>query len=193
MHKDNAETGTVVYAGTTEILKAGNGAYTIYKQNMKSSVGKGKDELEANVFTLVTESGAELSFIVNEFGIHVVMVASKPVDETLGSISEQVEKVTEDNKEVDKTFYIKGTDYISEYSVKFEYEKDEDDNDIKTQIKNIVVEKSTIEEALKKLLNEELSSDVTRLQQLNLFGDETQITKVDKVYKQVVSELKDRL
>ena len=191
--KDNAETGTVVYAGTTEILKAGNGAYTIYKQNMKSSVGKGKDELEANVFTLVTESGAELSFIVNEFGIHVVMVASKPVDETLGSISEQVEKVTEDNKEVDKTFYIKGTDYISEYSVKFEYEKDEDDNDIKTQIKNIVVEKSTIEEALKKLLNEELSSDVTRLQQLNLFGDETQITKVDKVYKQVVSELKDRL
>ena len=160
---------------------------------MKSSVGKGKDELEANVFTLVTESGAELSFIVNEFGIHVVMVASKPVDETLGSISEQVEKVTEDNKEVDKTFYIKGTDYISEYSVKFEYEKDEDDNDIKTQIKNIVVEKSTIEEALKKLLNEELSSDVTRLQQLNLFGDETQITKVDKVYKQVVSELKDRL
>ncbi len=142
---------------------------------------------------MVTESGAELSFIVNEFGIHVVMVASKPVDETLGSISEQVEKVTEDNKEVDKTFYIKGTDYISEYSVKFEYEKDEDDNDIKTQIKNIVVEKSTIEEALKKLLNEELSSDVTRLQQLNLFGDETQITKVDKVYKQVVSELKDRL
>ena len=142
---------------------------------------------------MVTESGAELSFIVNEFGIHVVMLASKPVDETLGSISEQVEKVTEDNKEVDKTFYIKGTDYISEYSVKFEYEKDEDDNDIKTQIKNIVVEKSTIEEALKKLLNEELSSDVTRLQQLNLFGDETQITKVDKVYKQVVSELEDRL
>ncbi|MCX4363986.1 MAG: hypothetical protein OSJ74_11515, partial [Clostridia bacterium] len=93
----------------------------------------------------------------------------------------------------DKTFYIKCTDYISEYSVKFEYEKDEDDNDIKTQIKNIVVEKSTIEEALKKLLNEELSSDVTRLQQLNLFGDETQITKVDKVYKQVVSELEDRL
>lgn len=189
----DSSTGSVAYAGTTEILKVGNGNYTLYKQQMNSSVGEDKDELEANVYTLVTESGAELSFIVNEFGIHIVLLASKPIDEELGGISERTEKVTDDGKEVDKTFYVKGIDYLSEYSVKVEYEKDADDKDIKSQIKSIVVEKKTIEESLKELLNEEISGDVTRLQQLNLFSDETQIQKKDKVFKQIVKELEDKL
>lgn len=189
----DASTGTVNYGGTTEILKGGNGAYTLYKENMKTSVGEFKDEYTADVYTLVTANGAEISFVVNEFGIHIVMVAGLPVDENLGSITEEVRQV--ENKETkekeDKTFYLKNNDYLYEYSVKVEYAKDEEDNDIKTQIEKISIEKKTVEEYLKETLNDELSSNITRLQQLNLFGDDTHIAKVEKVYKQVLDELKE--
>ncbi|MDE5756779.1 MAG: hypothetical protein K2I23_06790 [Clostridia bacterium] len=193
--KSNETSGNINYEGTTEILKGGNGSYKLYKQNMTSSVGEYKDELSADVYTLVTEKGAELSFIVNEFGIHIVMVAGLPVDENLGSIGEQT-KVDAADEAKDKTFFVKRGDYLYEYSVKIEYkkEKDEEDNEIETQeIENITVEKKTIEEYLKETLKDELSNDVTRLQQLNLFGDETYVTKVDKIYKQIVNELNDAL
>lgn len=188
----NSSTGNIEYAGTTEILKGGNGAYTLYKQNMTSSVGEFKDELSADVYTLVTASGAEISFIVNEFGIHIVMLAGLPVDENLGDFSEQVRPDTADETK-DKTFFVKNINYLYEYTVKVEYAKDEEDNDIKTQIEKITVESKTIEEYLKDTLNDELSSNITRLQQLKLFGDDTHISKVDKVYKQIVDELKDAI
>ena len=186
---------SINYEGTTEILKGANGAYTLYKQNMKTSVGEYTKDYTADVYTLVTANGAKISFIVNEFGIHVVMVASLPVDENLGSISEQVETDAADETK-DKTFYVKNDDYLYEYSVKVEYKKDKDEegNEIDTQeIEKITVETKTIKEYLEKTINEELSSDVTRLQQLNLFGVDTYIGKVDKVYKQVVKEVKDAI
>ncbi|MDE6372771.1 MAG: hypothetical protein K2L61_04430, partial [Clostridia bacterium] len=187
--KKDSTTGTIDYAGTTEILKGGNGAYTLYKQEMKSSVGEFKDKLSADVYTLVTANGAEISFIVNEFGIHIVMLAGLPVDENLGDLRKQVTPDAADETK-DKTFYVKNSNYLYEYSVKVEYAKDEEDNDITTQIEKITVESKTIEEYLKDTINDELSSNITRLQQLKLFGDETYISKVDKVYKQIVDELK---
>ncbi|MDE6210456.1 MAG: hypothetical protein K2K85_08775 [Clostridia bacterium] len=187
--KKDATTGNIDYTGTTEILKGGNGAYTLYKQNMTTSVGEFKDELSADVYTLVTASGAEISFIVNEFGIHIVMLAGLPVDENLGTLSQQVKPDAADETK-DKTFYVKNSDYLYEYSVKVEYAKDEEDNDIKTQIEKITVESKTIEEYLKDTINDELSSNITRLQQLKLFGDDNYIAKVDKVYSQIVKELK---
>ncbi|MDE6276074.1 MAG: hypothetical protein K2M75_06020 [Clostridia bacterium] len=191
----NSSEGNIDYKGTTEILKGGNGAYTLYKQNMTTSVGEYKDDLSADVYTLVTASGAKISFIVNEFGIHVVMVASMPVDENLGSVSEQVKPDAADETK-DKTFYVKNDDYLYEYSVKVEYvkEKDEDGNETETEeIESIKVESKTIKEYLEEALKDELSGDVRTLQQLNLFGDDTHISKVDKVYKQVVKEVKDAL
>ena len=193
--KSNATVGNINYEGTTEILKGGNGSYKLYEQKMTSSVGEYTDELSADVYTLVTEKEAELSFIVNEFGIHIVMVAGLPVDEELGGIGEQT-KVDPADETKDKTFYVKRGDYLYEYSVKIEYkkEKDEDDNEIETQeIETITVEHKTIEEYLKETLKDELTNDVTRLQQLNLFGNETYISKVDKIYNQIVKELKEAL
>ncbi|MDE6362336.1 MAG: hypothetical protein K2L53_05095 [Clostridia bacterium] len=185
-------TGNIDYTGTTEILKGGNGAYTLYKREMTSSVGKFEDKLSADVYTLVTANGAEISFIVNEFGIHIVMLAGLPVDENLGGIDTAVKPDPKDETK-DKTFYVKNGNYLYEYSVKVEYAKDDEDNDIKTQIEKITVESKTIEEYLKETINDELSSDVTRLQQLKLFSDESYISKVDKVYKQIVKETKKAL
>ncbi len=192
---ETLKSGTASYEGTTEILKGANGAYTIYKEKKTSSVGEFKKELSAEVYTLVTKSGAEISFIVNEYGIHIVMVASLPVDEKLGTLSTQTAQDPE-NKDEEKTFYVKNEDYLYEYSVKIEYVKDEDEdgNEIVTdEIENITVEKKSIKEYLEELLSEELSTNVTRLQQLNLFGNETYISKVDKVYKQIVKEFNDSI
>ena len=191
---ETLSSGTASYEGTTEILKKANEVgYTIYKEEMKSSVGEFEDELSADVYTLVTDGGAEISFIVNQFGIHIVMVASLPVDENLGTTSEQTAKDPED-KEKDKTFYVKNDDYLYEYSVKIEYKKDKDEEGNETvteEIEKITVEKKTIKEYLEETLNDELSSNTTRLQQLNLFSDDTYIAKVDKVYKQIVKELEE--
>ncbi|MDE7348934.1 MAG: hypothetical protein K2N53_04660 [Clostridia bacterium] len=188
----NSTAGNIDYAGTTEILKGGNGAYTLYKQEMTSLVGEFEDKLSADVYTLVTANGAEISFIVNEFGIHIVMLAGLPVDENLGDVDTAVKPDPKDETK-DKTFYVKNGNYLYEYSVKVEYAKDDEDNDIKTQIEKITVESKTIEEYLKETINDELSSDVTRLQQLKLFSDESYISKVDKVYKQIVKETKKAL
>lgn len=190
------KSGTASYEGTTEILKKANEiGYTIYKEEMISSVGEFEDDFSADVYTLVTSDGAEISFIVNEFGIHIVMVVSLPADEELGTISEQTAKDPED-KEKDKTFYVKNDDYLYEYSVKIEYKKDKDEEGNETvteEIEKITVEKKTIKEYLEKTLKDELSSNVTRLQQLNLFSDDTYISKVDKVYKQIVKELEESI
>ncbi|MDE6471846.1 MAG: hypothetical protein K2L52_02340 [Clostridia bacterium] len=192
---ETLDSGTASYEGTTEILKSANGTYTIYKQEMTSSVGEFEEDLKAEVYTLVTENGAELSFIVNEFGIHIVMVAGLPVDEKLGTLSTQTAP-DPDDKDKEKTFYVKNDDYLYEYSVKIEYvkDKDEDGNEIVTdEIETVTVEKKSIKEYLEELLNDELSTNVTRLQQLNLFSDESYISKVDKVYKQIVKELKESI
>ena len=186
------------YEGTTEILKSANGEYKLYKQDMESSVGEFEEKLTASVYTLVVNEGkenqAEISFIVNEFGIHIVMVASLPVDEELGTLREETAKGKDaEGKEIDKTFYVKNEGYLYEYSVKIEYkkEKDEEGNETVTdEIETISVESKTVKEHLEELLKDELSRDVTRLQQLELFGNDTYISKVNKVYKELVKELK---
>ena len=192
---------TITYDGTTEILKKANGlGYTVYEEDMTSSVGEFEKDLTAKVYTLVTDEGddsAEISFIVNEFGIHIVMIASLPMDENLstdkevGAFREETAQDPED-KEKDKTFYVKNDNYLYEYSVKIEYvkEKDEEDNEVVTEeIEKITVETKTIKEYLDETLNTELSGNVTRLEQLLLFGNDKHINKVDKVYKQIVKEL----
>lgn len=183
-----SETGTANYAGTTEILKSANGAYTIYKKTMESSVGEGEDNISADVYTMVTANGAEISFIVNEYGIHIVMLTGKPVDENKGTITTQVEK-NEDDEDV--TMYVKGDDYLYSYEVTIEYAKDEEGNEDRSKIEKITVETTSIKENNEKLVKEEMSSDVSTLQQLGLFSNDTYTTKNDKVYKQILEEAKD--
>lgn len=174
---------TAKYEGTTEILKKANGAFTVYKNNFTSSVGEDADEISADVYTMVTASGAEISFIVNDYGIHVVMLTAKPVDDNKGTVTSQTEKDSEDE---DKTVYVKGEDYLYSYEVVIEYVTDEDGNEDKSQIKSITVETKTVKEYAEETVKEEMSSDVSTLQQLGLFSNKTYTTKVDKIYKQIV-------
>jgi len=187
--------GSVKYEGTTEILKAADGSYTLYIKQITTSVGKNEEELKANVYTLKT-TNSEISFIVNEYGIHIVMLAGLPVDINKGSVTEKTVPAEDpdsddEDKNKDKTAYIKGLDYVHNYSVKIEYEKDDEDNDIKTQIKNIDIEVVKLEEYLKDLIKDELSGDISALQRLELFGKKTYTHKKDKVYKQIVKYTKE--
>ena len=182
--------GNVEYDGDTAVLKAANGAYTLYKKNATSSVGEDEDKLTADIYTMVTANGAEISFIINEFGIHIVMVSSLPMDENKGEITEQVVKdEDEDGKEVDKTMYIKGLNYVYSYTVEIKYATDEDGNEDKTKIESIEVEVTTIEKNYKDMIKDELSLDVTSLQQSNLFADEDFAEKSEKVFKQIMNSI----
>lgn len=183
-----SETGTASYNGSTEVLKSANGAYTIYKKTMESSVGEGEDMLSADVYTMVTASGAEISFIVNEYGIHIIMLTGKPVDDNKGTITTQTEKNADGE---DTTMYVKGDDYVYSYEVVIEYAKDEEGNEDRSKIEKITVETTSIKENNEKVAKDEMSSDVSTLQKLGLFSDETYTTKVDKVYKQIVEAAKE--
>lgn len=190
-YAENSESsnGNVAYEGSTEILKSANGAYTLYKKNATSSVGEDEDELSADIYTLVTASGAEVSFIINEFGIHIVMVSALPMDENKGTITEQVVPA-EDEDEEDTTMYVKGLDYVYSYTVEITYAKDEDGNEDKTKIESIKVEVKTIEKNYQDTVKDELSLDITSLKQSNLFADEDFAEKSEKVFKQIMKGIK---
>ncbi|MDE6189006.1 MAG: hypothetical protein K2G37_01800, partial [Clostridia bacterium] len=176
----------VAYGGDTAILKAANGKYTIYKTQASSSVGEDEDAIETDIFTLVTEDGAKISFIVNDYGIHIVMVTGLPVDENKGSFTTQTATDSEDN-EVE--MYIKGIDYVYDYSVKITYATDEDGNEDKTAIEAIEVEVTTIKENYQETVKSELSLDITSLNQYNLFADSDFAEKSEKVFKQIMNSI----
>lgn len=192
-YKENSEsyTDTVAYNGKTEILKSANGEYKIYKKHATSSVGEDEDKLETDIYTMVTAKGAEISFIVNEFGIHIVMVTALPMDKDKGNITEKVVPTEdEDGNAKEKTMYVKGLDYVYNYTVDIKYAKDEKGNEDKTKIESIEVEVTTIEDNYKDTIKSELSLDVTSLQQSNLFANEDFAKKTDKVFKQIMKKLK---
>ena len=179
--------GNVEYDGNTAVLKAANGAYTLYKKSATSSVGEDEDLLEADIYTMVTANGAEISFIINEFGIHIVMVSALPMDDNKGSITEQVVSA-EGNEDIDEdtTMYVKGLDYVYSYSVEIKYAVDEEGNEDKTKIESIEVEVTTIQKNYQDAIKDELSLDVTSLQQSDLFANEDFAKKSEKVFKQIM-------
>lgn len=188
-HGSEASKGTANYAGTTEILKKANGEYTIYKQaGVTSSVGEFEDEISADIYTMVTASGAEISFIVNEYGIHVIMVTGKPMDDNKGTILEQ--EATNDDGEA-QTMFVKDRDYLYSYEVEIKYATNEDGTENKSVIESITVESETIGEYLDESTKNEMSTDVSTLQQLGLFGDDTITTKVDKIYEEILERAKE--
>ena len=192
-YAENSESSTdnVAYDGNTAVLKAANGEFTLYKKHATSSVGEDEEELATDIYTMVTANDAEISFIINEFGIHIVMVTALPMDDNKGNITEQV--VTdedEDGEETEKTMYVKGLDYVYDYTVEIIYAKDEEGNEDKTKIESINVDVTTIEDNYKEAIKDELSLDVTSVRQSNLFANDDFAKKADKVFKQIMKNLK---
>ena len=189
--EDEGKEYSVAYEGSTAVLKAANGAYTIYKKEATSSVGEDEDELATDIYTMETASGATISFIINDYGIHIVMVTELPIDPNKGAITEQnVPTEDEDGNAIEQTMYVKGSDYVYSYTVEITYAKDEEGNEDKTKIESIKVDVTTIEDNYVETVKDELSLDVTSVQQSNLFADEDFAKKADKVFKQIMKSIK---
>ena len=189
--EDEGKEYSVAYEGSTAVLKAANGAYTIYKKEATSSVGEDEDELATDIYTMETASGATISFIINDYGIHIVMVTELPIDPNKGAITEHnVPTEDEDGNAIEQTMYVKGSDYVYSYTVEITYAKDEEGNEDKTKIESIKVDVTTIEDNYVETVKDELSLDVTSVQQSNLFADEDFAKKADKVFKQIMKSIK---
>ena len=72
------------------------GTYKIYSQEYTSKTTSPTDTLKAYVYTLETESGATISFIINTYGIHVVFVSNQYGKDAF--VSDGVETKTIDEK-----------------------------------------------------------------------------------------------
>lgn len=166
----------------TEILAQADGkTYEISYETVTSEDENG-EELSTTVYTLRTEEGNDISFIVNDYGIHVIYVKDIFVDESKG-------RVTEYTVDGETAGYILGSDYRHSYEVTIRYVKDEDGNDT-DEIESVSVTVTTVEQYIKDLIEEERTSAKYSDVQYEIFADTTQsIVLQSGVYDGLLSEI----
>lgn len=169
----------------TELLEQANGkTYSISSEVMKST-DENDEELSTTVYTLKTEEGNEISFIVNDYGIHVVFVKSLFLDD---SQSSAITEIKDEDGEVKG--YLVGLDYKYSTEVKVEYVKDEN-GDKTDEIKEITVEIKTVKEVLKESVKDGKISDNYNDEMNKFLQDyaEKCIEQNSKVYKKILKEV----
>lgn len=169
----------------TELLEQANGkTYSISSEEMKST-DENDEELSTTVYTLKTEEGNEISFIVNDYGIHVVFVKSLFLDD---SQSSAITEIKDEDDEVKG--YLVGPDYKYSTEVKVEYVKDEN-GDKTDEIKEITVEIKTVKEVLKESIKDGKISDNYNDEMNKFLQDyaEKCIEQNSKVYKKILKEV----
>lgn len=169
----------------TELLEQANGkTYSISSEVMKSA-DENDEELSTTVYTLKTEEGNEISFIVNDYGIHVVFVKSLFLDD---SQSSAITEIKDEDGEVKG--YLVGPDYKYSTEVKVEYVKDEN-GDKTDEIKEITVEIKTVKEVLKESIKDGKISDNYNDEMNKFLQDyaEKCIEQNSKVYKKILKEV----
>ena len=166
----------------TEILAQADGkTYEISYETVKSKDENG-EEFSTTVYTLRTEEGNDISFIVNDYGIHVIYVKDIFADESKGS-------VTEYTVDGETAGYILGSDYRHSYEVTIRYVKDEDGNDT-DEIESVSVTVTTVEQYIKDLIKEERTSAKYSDVQYEIFADTSQsIVLQSGVYDGLLSEI----
>lgn len=147
----------------TAILNAVNGKTYDIASEVVTSEDENGEELSTTVYTLKTEAGNTISFIVNDYGIHIVYVADKFLDASKGAWSEY--KVDDEVKG-----YKLGIGYLHSYEVEFEYAEDEDGNATDT-ITGVTLTKTTIGEYIKETIKDERSSAEFSDKQTEIFLD----------------------
>ncbi len=172
-------------ATPTELLEQANGkTYSISKEVVMSTDADG-EELSTTVYTLKTEEGNEISFIVNDYGIHVVFVKNLFVDET------QSDKITErTDSEGEVTGYLLGLGYEYSKEVTVKYVKDEDGKNT-DEVSEITVEIKTLEDVIKEAIKDgKISENYNDVQNkfLKDFAEKC-IQQNAKVYKKIVKEV----
>lgn len=169
----------------TELLEQANGkTYSISSEVMKST-DENDEDLSTTVYTLKTEEGNEISFIVNDYGIHVVFVKSLFLDD---SQSSAITEIKDEDGEVKG--YLVGPYYKYSTEVKVEYVKDEN-GDKTDEIKEITVEIKTVKEVLKESIKDGKISDNYNDEMNKFLQDyaEKCIEQNSKVYKKILKEV----
>lgn len=189
--------GEPMISGTTSDALFNNDAfpeaagvqYSIYVSEMTSTIADGK-KIDAPVYTFETEEGS-ISFIINTYGIQIVMINGYAFDETqIGStVSSEVD-------EAGHTWYVLKDDYGYQTVVTVNYKVDDDfsyaldENDEKI-IESITVERKTLKEYFRESMLEGKKSDSYNTA-INKFVSENEdacVTKNEKVYQGLLSEL----
>ena len=144
----------------TAILNAVNGKTYDIASEVVTSEDENGEELSTTVYTLRTEAGNTISFIVNDYGIHIVYVADKFLDASKGEYP-----VDDEGKG-----YKLGIDYLHSYEVEFEYAEDEEGN-ATDRITGVTLTKTTIGEYIKETIKDERSSAEFSDKQTEIFLD----------------------
>lgn len=169
----------------TELLEQANGKTYLISSEVMKSTDENDEELSTTVYTLKTEEGNEISFIVNDYGIHVVFVKSLFLDD---SQSSAITEIKDEDGEVKG--YLVGPDYKYSTEVKVEHVKDEN-GDKTDEIKEITVEIKTVKEVLKESIKDGKISDNYNDEMNKFLQDyaEKCIEQNSKVYKKILKEV----
>lgn len=171
---------SLTYSGETAILQGANGKIANINSVLATSRVANDEEISTDIYTLTTADGNEISYIINDYGIHIVMVVSAPIEDDAS-----VEEVIEDG---DVVGYKNKLDKIYSADVKVTYVKDEEGNDTE-EIESFEVEIKTIRDYIQDMLLQEGSNDVLTKNQMELFADESKISKNEKVYNKLIDYL----
>ncbi len=123
------------YAGATDITKTvnyteGSAAYIVENKTLRiyeedaQSTTTATEPLKAVVYTAVTEEGNALSFIVNDYGIHVIIVAEKYGESNF--VADVINKINDKGEVVaaDEDGYAYTLDAIYDRATKIKYDFD---------------------------------------------------------------------
>ena len=170
----------------TAILNAVNGkTYDIASEVVTFEDENGDEngeELSTTVYTLRTEAGNTISFIVNDYGIHVIYVADKFLDASKGAWSKYMVDGEDKGYKLD-------IGYLHSYEVEFEYAEDEDGNATDT-ITGVTLTKTTIGEYIKETIKDERSSAAFSDKQTEIFLDTSKNIIVQQgVYDGLLKEI----
>ncbi len=166
----------------TAILSAADGKPYTIASDVVSSKDEDDKEFSTTVYTLRTAEDNEISFIVNDYGIHIVYVADKFLDDSKGRYDKY-----KDGEEVKG--YMLATDYLYSYEVEFEYAEDEEGNATDT-ITGVTLTKTTVGEYIKDTIKDERSSAEFSDKQTEIFKDTTESIVVQtKVFEGLLKDI----
>ena len=169
----------------TELLAQANGkTYSISSEVMTSTDADG-EELSTTVYTLKTEEGNEISFIVNDYGIHVVYVKSLFVDESQSSAITEIK-----DEEGEVKGYLLGLDYRFSVDVEVKYVQDDDGNDT-DEVESVTVEIKTVKDVFSEAIKDgKISDNYSDVQNAFLKDNaDNCISQNEKVYKNLLKEV----
>ena len=189
--------GSAMYSGTSsetafnndKFAEAAGTEYTIYVKDMTSTVADGR-KIDAPVYTFVTADGS-ISFILNTYGIQIVMINGYAFDETAIDST-----VTAEEDEDGHTWYILSAEYLYSTEVVVNYQLDDDftyvlDEGGERIISSVKVEKKTLSQYFKDSLLDGKKTDNynTAINQFVSANEENCVTRNEKVYSGLLKQL----